>query len=111
MHGQPHMFMMQPVQQGEGHMIPVDPICEALPAPPPRVFALVPGDGGANGAVAEGTFLINGISARILFDSGATHSFVNASFAKALNLKSRWLEPPMSVSTPLGMSTDLDLVL
>src|ERR1700732_263015 len=107
---QPQMYMMQPVPQGDGHVIPAAPIREALPTPPPRVFSLVSGNGGANGAIAKGTFLINGISARILFDSGALHSFVDVSFAKAINLKYGWLIPPMSVSTPLVMSIDLDLV-
>ena len=73
-------------------------------------ISMIPGDGTASGAVAEGIFLINDLPARVLFDSGATHSFVDASFAKYLNLRPSVLFPPMLVSTPLGRSTDLDRV-
>ena len=73
------------------------PVRQALLAPPPRVYVVVPQDSTASGAVAEGTFLVNDMPARILFDSGATHSFVDFAFVKELNLHADSLYPPLSV--------------
>jgi hypothetical protein len=70
---------MQPVGHGNGfsQVIPATPLQQALPTlPPTRVYAVVPQENSASRAMAEGTFLINDMPARVLFDSGATHSFM-----------------------------------
>ncbi|MQM12122.1 hypothetical protein Taro_045035 [Colocasia esculenta] len=54
--------------------------------------------------VTEGTVLLLGVHARVLFDTGATHSFISERFAKQLALESgiesEELEVPLSVHTP-----------
>ena len=63
--------------------------------------------GGSSGAhagnpVVEGMVPISHSFARVLFDTGATHSFVSTSFVKILGLKPDDLETPMSINSPLG---------
>jgi len=75
-----------------------------------RAFAVVPRDHGAGGAVMEGIFLVNLLPARILFDSGASHSFISRAFMCLLGLAPAVLKDPLSVATPLGESSVLDRV-
>ena len=79
---------------GGGPVVAAVPVREALPAPP-RVYAMVPDDETINGAVADGTFLVNDLPASVLFDSGATHSFVDSLFVESLKLKPTLLYPHM----------------
>ncbi|XP_024024260.1 uncharacterized protein LOC112092398 [Morus notabilis] len=63
--------------------------------------------GGSSGAhagnlVVEGMVPISHSFARVLFDTGATHTFVSASFVKILGLKPDDLETLMFISSPLG---------
>ena len=46
---------------------------------------------------------------RILFDSGASHSFIAASCVRELGLEVETLEEPMHVSSPLGIRVSVDL--
>ena len=75
-----------------------------------RVYAAVPRDHGAGGAVMEGIFLVNLLPARILFDSGASHSFISRAFMLLLHLTPAVLEDPLSVATPLGDFCLLDRI-
>ena len=65
---------------------------------------------GASGTVMKGTFLVNSFSVRILFDSEALHSFISHSFMRRLHLSPKFLEIPLSVETPLGDFSLLELV-
>jgi predicted aspartyl protease len=47
-------------------------------------------------------FYINAITATILFDSGATHSFMSARYAKTNELPLQNMKKPMVVITPKG---------
>jgi hypothetical protein len=47
-----------------------------------------------------GTFLVNSIPARVLFDSGASHSFVTEHFVKKGKLKSTMMTRAMLVQIP-----------
>jgi hypothetical protein len=47
-------------------------------------------------------FYINAIPATILFDSGATHSFMSAQYANTNELPLRNMKTPMIVITPKG---------
>jgi hypothetical protein len=47
--------------------------------------------------VVLGTFLVNSIPARVLFDSGASHSFVTEHFVKKGKLKSTMMTRAMLV--------------
>ena len=78
--------------------------------PQGRVYAIVPRDNGASGTIVEGIFLINSFPARILFDSGASYSFISCSFMHRLHLLPETLDDPLSVATPLGDSSALELI-
>jgi hypothetical protein len=49
--------------------------------------------------VALGTFLVEYHSANVLFDTGATHSFVTASWVESHNIPVAPMYPPMRVSS------------
>ncbi|MQL85293.1 hypothetical protein Taro_017813 [Colocasia esculenta] len=76
------------------------------PRAPARVFALARKDAEQAEHVTEGTVLILGVYAQVLFDTGATHSFISERFARQLALESgiesEDLEVPLSVHTPAG---------
>jgi hypothetical protein len=57
--------------------------------------------------VALGTFLVEYHSANVLFDTGATHSFVTASWVESHNIPVAPMYPPMSVSS-IGGKTQTD---
>ena len=66
-----------------------------------RVFTLNPQEAQTITNVVTGTFTIEHMYARTLFDSGATHSFISPYFAKKLSKESRKMENPLIISTPL----------
>ena len=53
-------------------------------------------------------FLLSRLWARILFDYGASHSFITASCVRDLVLEVETLEEPMHVSSPLGTRVSVD---
>ena len=55
-------------------------------------------------------FLLSRRWARILFDSGASHSFISSSCMRELGLKVETLEETMHVSSPLGTRVSVDLI-
>ena len=77
------------------------------------MFALTKDDVEGAEHVTEGTLSISGYYARILFDTGATHSFISEQFSKVLhdelNLVAENLYVPLLVHTPaetLSISQD-----
>jgi hypothetical protein len=52
--------------------------------------------------IALGMFYINAIPATILFDSGATHSFMSTRYANTNELPLKNMKTPMLVITPKG---------
>jgi hypothetical protein len=52
--------------------------------------------------IAIGMFYINSIPAAILFDSGATHSFISACYATTNELPHQNMQKPLIVITPKG---------
>jgi hypothetical protein len=52
--------------------------------------------------VVIGTFFINDLSAVVLFDSGASHSFISAAYVEKHNLPMALLRSQMIVSSPGG---------
>ena len=77
------------------------------PLVPTRVYALVLGELKEGLEVAIGTTPILGFEASILFDSGATHSFVSIMFVRLSRLVVQTLEPSLAVTTPLGENCGL----
>nr|ABA98544.1 retrotransposon protein, putative, Ty3-gypsy subclass [Oryza sativa Japonica Group] len=55
--------------------------------------------------VVLGTFPINSVPATVLFDSGATHSFISKKFVGIHGLRKEELSTPMRVHTPGNSST------
>ena len=53
-------------------------------------------------------FLLSHLWAKILFDSGASHSFVAASSVDVLGLEVETLDEPLHVSSPLGTKVRID---
>ncbi|MQL90104.1 hypothetical protein Taro_022694, partial [Colocasia esculenta] len=71
-----------------------------------RVFALARDDVEQVENITEDIVLVMGMHARVLFDMGATHSFISEQFAKQLaaesGVEAEELEVPLSVRTPAG---------
>ena len=64
----------------------------------------------ADQSVIQGMFFLSRLWARILFDSGASHSFITASYVKELGLEVETLEKPLHVSFPLKTRVSVDLI-
>ena len=58
----------------------------------------------------ESMFLLSRLWARVLFDSGASHSFVIASCVNKLGLKVETLEELLHVNSPLGTGMRIDQI-
>ena len=60
--------------------------------------------------VIQVMFLLSPLWERVLFDSGASHSFIAASCVKELGLKVKTLEKPLYVSSTLGTRVSVDII-
>ena len=58
----------------------------------------------------QGTFLLFHLWARVLFDYGASHSFIAALCVKELGLEVETLEKSLHVSSPLGTRLRVDKI-
>ncbi|XP_073277682.1 uncharacterized protein [Primulina huaijiensis] len=68
--------------------------------PNSRVFDLTQEEADKSNDVVADTILINNIPTYVLFDCGATHSFLSKKFAKKLGTQSDNLEEPYRVANP-----------
>ena len=75
-----------------------------------RVYAVTPQAESADQPVIQGTFLLSRLWARVLFDSGASHSFIDASVVIELGLEVETLEEPLYVSSPLGIGARIGMI-
>ena len=75
-----------------------------------RVYVITPQTKPTNQSVIQGMFLLSCLWARILFDSGASHSFIDALCVKQLGLEVETLEKSLHVSSPLGTRVSVDLI-
>ena len=89
----------QPRRVGQGDQQRQQPQGQA------RVFAI-----GQNREGVEGTLSVFNYLARVLFDTGASHSFISSSVVVLLGLTPKHLVKPLCVTSPLGVSAMLDLV-
>ena len=64
--------------------------------------AVTPQEARASNAMVEGTICRSGNIARVLFDPGATHSFISSSFATTINKESEPMNYQLVVSIPVG---------
>ena len=58
----------------------------------------------------HGTFLLFLLWERVLFDSGASHSFIVASYVRVMGLDVETLDKPLHVSSPLGTRQRIDWI-
>ena len=75
-----------------------------------RVYAVIPQAESADQLVIQGTFLLSHLWARVLFDSGASHSFIAALVVIELGLEVETLEEPLYVSSPLGIRARIGMI-
>src|SRR3954462_8389668 len=61
-------------------------------------------------ATVMGTLLVNSVPATVLFDSGASHSFMSEAFALSHNFTLEKMNPMMVVRTPIGQCQTSKLV-
>ena len=74
------------------------------------VYAITPPAESVDHPVIKGTFLLSRLWARVLFDSGASHSFIAASVVIELGLEVEALEEPLYVSYPLGIRARIGMI-
>ena len=75
-----------------------------------RVHAVTPQAESTDQPVIQGTFLLSRLWARVLFDYGASHSFIAASVVIELGLEVKTLDEPLYVSSPLGTRARLEMI-
>ena len=75
-----------------------------------RVFALTPIKPEKDARLVEGMILVYSTWVRVLFDTGATHSFISASCANALGLKSERVENLLLIESPMGTNSRVDRI-
>ena len=75
-----------------------------------RVYAVIPPAEPVNQLVIQGTFLLSRLWIRVLFDSGASHSFIAASVMIELGLEVEALEEPLYVSSSLGIRARIGMI-
>jgi len=56
-------------------------------------------------------FLVNALSTKVLFNAGATHSFINPTTAKQMACTAEEMDMHLYVSTPIGSIYQTDLVV
>ena len=75
-----------------------------------RVYAITPLAESVVQQVIQGTFLLSHLWASVLFDYGASHSFIAASVVIELGLEVETLEEPLYVSSPLGTRARIGMI-
>ena len=75
-----------------------------------RVYAITPQVELVDQPVIQCTFFLSRLWARVLFDSGASHSFIVASIMIELGLEVETLEEPMYMSSPLGIRERIGMI-
>ena len=74
-----------------------------------RVFTLTPQDAQASNAVVSGILSVCSLDARVLFDPGASHSFVSPIFASRMEWQPTKMLFSLSVATPLSDELETDV--
>ena len=67
-----------------------------------HVYVIIPQDVFTDQSIIRGTFLLFRLWARVLFDSGASHSFIATSCVEALGLEVKTLEKLLYLHSPIG---------
>ena len=64
----------------------------------------------ADQPIIQGTFFLSRLWARVLFDSGASHSFIVASVVIELSLEVEALKEPLYLSSPIGIRARIGMI-
>ncbi|XP_028075180.1 uncharacterized protein LOC114277480 [Camellia sinensis] len=72
-----------------------------------RVYAVTASEQATGSLVVRGTFLIFNTWAKVLIDTGASHSFITKSFASLLGLENRQQQAPLTVESPVRGKVNL----
>jgi len=76
------------------------------------VFCLEAEEGGEDPhAVVSGMFPVNALSTKVLFDAGATHSFINPTTTKQMGCSAEEMDMHLCVSTLIGSKYQTDLLV
>ena len=75
-----------------------------------RVYIITPQTEPTDLSVIQGMFLLLRLWERVLFDSGASHSFIVASCVNVLGLKVEFLEKSLYVNSPPGIRVRIDQI-
>ena len=75
-----------------------------------RVFALTPIEPEEGALLVEDIILVYSTWVRVLFDTGATHSFISTSYANALGLKLERVENLLLIESPMGTNFRVDRI-
>ncbi|XP_022856219.1 uncharacterized protein LOC111377372 [Olea europaea var. sylvestris] len=78
---------------------------------PARVFTITRSDAETNPSVVTGKFSFFGITSIVLFDSGATHSFVSTEYVRRLGRTPDIQEVSYSVTIPFGDVQQTNLII
>ncbi|WOH01704.1 hypothetical protein DCAR_0521089 [Daucus carota subsp. sativus] len=74
-----------------------------------RVFSLTAKDAANSSGTITGTLSIGNCDATVLFDTGATHSFVSTSYVKHLCIAPTTLLSEFSVANPMGLNMSVNV--
>ncbi|XP_028117074.1 uncharacterized protein LOC114314786 [Camellia sinensis] len=74
------------------------------------MYALQEEEDVGNPSVIQGMLILMNSWVKVLFDSGASHSFISTVCVSSLGLEPKTLEMAMSVSSPLRGQTRVNLV-
>ncbi|XP_072959206.1 uncharacterized protein [Typha angustifolia] len=72
-----------------------------------RVFAMTEQDAEASNDVAIGTMTVFSHTAKIVFNPGATHSFISTSFLRYADMTPEPLDEPLFIATLMGDSLEI----
>ena len=75
-----------------------------------HVYVVTPQAESVDHPVIQGTFLLSRLWARVLFDYGASHSFIATSVVIELGLEVETLEEPLYVSSPLWIRARIGMI-
>ena len=72
-----------------------------------RVFTLNSQEVHASTTVVTGTLFVDKLKARVLFDSGATHSFISSYFVKTLARDKVLMKNPLAIGILVGRTIEV----
>ena len=64
----------------------------------------------ADHSVVDGMIHVSHSWAHVLFDTGATHSFISMLFASVLQLETETCSSPLTLSTPMGGIAEVSII-